>query len=53
MGSKCFIAADDIDDIENEVRVFANSIHGNSWDDILIQLRRYFDWEYENHKFVE
>ncbi|NBI14101.1 hypothetical protein GVX81_10975 [[Haemophilus] felis] len=56
MGSKSFIATDDIDnidDIENEIRVFVNSIYGKSWEDVLVQLRRYFDWEYENHKLVE
>ncbi|VEI58516.1 Uncharacterised protein [Pasteurella multocida] len=56
IGSKCFIFTDDvddIDDIEYEIKMFVNSIYGNSWEDILVQLRRYFDWEYENHQFVE
>ncbi|OOF45780.1 hypothetical protein BKK52_12110 [Rodentibacter trehalosifermentans] len=54
--SKCFIVSDDIDDIddiEKEIKYFVNSIHGKDWEDVLNQLRRYFDWEYENHKFVE
>ncbi|OOF46836.1 hypothetical protein BKK52_10690 [Rodentibacter trehalosifermentans] len=56
LASKSFIVADDIDDIddiEKEIKYFINSISGESWCDVLIQLRRHFDWEYENHKFVD
>ncbi|QOF67659.1 hypothetical protein IFE17_11155 [Actinobacillus sp. GY-402] len=51
MGSKSFVI-DDFDDIENEIKIFVNSICGEDWEEILVKLRRYFDWEYENHKFI-
>ncbi|NBH74970.1 Imm8 family immunity protein [Rodentibacter pneumotropicus] len=56
LASKSFIVCDDIDDIddiEREIRYRVNSISGDSWEDVLNQLRYYFDWEYENHKFVK
>lgn len=41
---------DDFDDIENSIAELINTIYGNSWDEVLIKLRQYFDWEYEKLK---
>lgn len=53
-GSKSFVIddIDDIDDLEKEIKYFVNSISGKDWEDVLNKLRYYFDWEYENLKFV-
>ncbi|TCP92055.1 immunity protein 8 of polymorphic toxin system [Cricetibacter osteomyelitidis] len=54
LGEKTIIVDfDDFDDLEKELKFLVNSIEGETWEDILSKLRKYFDWEYENHKFVE
>ena len=54
VGAKSFIVdndIDDIDDIESQINHFVSGITGEDWNRMLIKLRRYFDWEYENsHK---
>ncbi|WGE92206.1 Imm8 family immunity protein [Actinobacillus genomosp. 1] len=55
LASKSFIVCDDIDDIddiEREIKYKVNSISGEDWEEVLNKLRYYFDWEYENLKFV-
>lgn len=44
--------SDDFDELEKELKILVNSIEGESWEDILNILRKYFAWEYEDHKFV-
>jgi hypothetical protein len=41
-----------LDDIENYLSLMINSISGETWDDIVIQLQKYFDWEYEGYREV-
>lgn len=42
----------DIDELEEIIKNFVNSIRGNSWKDVLYNLRRHFKWEYENLEFI-
>jgi len=43
------VALKTLDDIENYLSLMINSISGETWDDIVIQLQKYFDWEYEGY----
>ncbi|BFU60552.1 MULTISPECIES: Imm8 family immunity protein [Rodentibacter] len=53
LGEKTIIVDfDDFDDLERELKILVNSIEGETWEDILRKLRKYFEWEYEDHKFV-
>ncbi|MGV6989418.1 Imm8 family immunity protein [Testudinibacter sp. P80/BLE/0925] len=49
-GSFIFDDFDDFDDIEKSIKNFIDSIYGESWSDVLIKLRKYFSWEYENYQ---
>ncbi|TNH21256.1 Imm8 family immunity protein [Testudinibacter sp. TR-2022] len=44
---------DDFDDIEKYIKEFIGSIYGDSWSDVLIKLRRYFLWEYEDYQCID
>ena len=46
------VALKTLDDIENYLSLMINSISGETWDDIVIQLQKYFDWEYEGYREV-
>ena len=46
------VALNTLDDIENYLSVMINSISGETWDDIVIQLQEYFDWEYQGTRGV-
>lgn len=36
-----------LDEIENHLKAIINKISGETWNDIVIQLKEYFDWEYQ------
>ena len=36
-----------LDEIENHLKAIINKISGETWDDIVVQLKEYFDWEYK------
>lgn len=42
----------DLDDLEKHIKSFVNNVSGETWDDIVNKLRKYFYWEYEDHMFV-
>ena len=46
------VALKTLDDIENYLSLMINSISGETWDDIVIKLQKYFDWEYEGYREV-
>ncbi|MCK3656288.1 hypothetical protein A4G19_11240 [Pasteurellaceae bacterium Macca] len=52
-GEKIIIVdLDNFEELEEKLKIFVNSIEGESWEDILKKLRKYFGWEYEDHNFV-
>lgn len=36
-----------LDEIENHLKAIINKISGETWNDIVVQLKEYFDWEYQ------